>query len=202
MKSGVIFMGSHFNELTSWEIREQILKYNATFSMTDVERANFLGLPNGCRIRENAKIISQEKLSIGENCWIGEGAILDASGELEIGSNTSIGLNVMVWTHDSHKLNIKGKNTREANSGIIRKKTKIGSSCFIAGPSVIMPGVTIGDKCIVAPMSVVYEDLPDRTIYQPYKNFVDLKKENEEKNLIIEQMKEELETIKKHIGII
>ncbi|MFY9104352.1 acyltransferase [Aliarcobacter cryaerophilus] len=195
-------MGSHFNELTSWEIREQILKYNATFSMTDVERANFLGLPNGCRIRENAKIISQEKLSIGENCWIGEGAILDASGELEIGSNTSIGLNVMVWTHDSHKLNIKGKNTREANSGIIRKKTKIGSSCFIAGPSVIMPGVTIGDKCIVAPMSVVYEDLPDRTIYQPYKNFVDLKKENEEKNLIIEQMKEELETIKKHIGII
>lgn len=41
-------MNSHFNELTSWEIREQILKYNATFSMTDMERAKFLGLPNGC----------------------------------------------------------------------------------------------------------------------------------------------------------
>lgn len=166
---------NYFSEETLWETREQILKYNATFSMTDAERANFLGLPNGCRIRENAKIISQNKLEIGENCWIGEGAILDASGGLEIGSNTSIGLNVMVWTHDSHKLNIRGKNTQEANKGIVRKKTKIGKNCFIAGPSVIMPGVTIGDKCIIAPMSVVYEDLPDRTIYQPYKEFYSFK---------------------------
>ena len=194
-------MDSHFNELTPWEIREQILKYNATFSMTDMERAKFLGLPNGCRIRENAKIISQDKLNIGENCWIGEGAILDASGELEIGENTSIGLNVMVWTHDSHRLNIKGKNTQEANSGIIRKKTKIGSNCFIAGPSVIMPGITIGDKCIIAPMSVVYEDLPDKTIYQPYKNFFDLKKQNEEKDLIIKNMQQEIELIKKKLGL-
>ena len=73
-------MKSHYNEETSWEIREQILKYNATFSMTDVERAKFLGLPKGCRIRENAKIISQENLKIGNNVWIGESAILDASG--------------------------------------------------------------------------------------------------------------------------
>ena len=51
-----------------------------TFSMTDVERAKFLGLPKGCRIRENAKIISQENLKIGNNVWIGESAILDASG--------------------------------------------------------------------------------------------------------------------------
>ena len=109
-------MDSYYNQETPWEIREQILKYNATFSMSDVERAKFLGLPNGCRIRENAKIISQDKLVIGENCWIGEGAILDASGGLEIGSNTSIGLNVMLWTHDSYKLNIRGKNTRESNS--------------------------------------------------------------------------------------
>lgn len=195
-------MDSYFNESTAWEIREQILKYNATFSMTDAERAHFLGLPKGCRIRENAKIISQNKLLIGENCWIGEGAVLDASGELEIGSNTSIGLNVMVWTHDSHRLNIRGNNTQEANSGIIRKKTVIGSNCFIAGPSVIMPGVVIGDKCIIAPMSVVYEDLPERTIYQPYRNFLDLKNKIDEKDVMIHELQHELQMIKEKLGLV
>ena len=122
-------------------------------------------MPDGCRIRENAKIISKENLNIGEHCWIGEGAILDASGGLTIGAHTSIGLNVFVWTHDSHSLNIRSKNTREASKLIKRKPTKIGERCFIAGPSVILAGVTIGDKCIIPPMSVVSEDLPEGTIF-------------------------------------
>ena len=164
----------HFSSDVPWEIREQILRYQATFCMSDAERAEFLGLPTGCRIRENAKIISQENLTIGENCGIGEGAILDASGGLEIGSNTSIGLSVFVWTHDSHRLNVRGQNTRDQSHRIMRKPTAIGSNCFVSGPSVIVPGVQIGDRCLISPMSVVYEDLPDRTVYQPYRNMMGL----------------------------
>jgi acetyltransferase-like isoleucine patch superfamily enzyme len=186
-------MDSYFNENTPWEIREQILKYNATFSMTDSERANFLGLPEGCRIRENAKIISQNKLTMGTDCWIGEGAVLDASGGLSIGSNTSIGLGVLIWTHDSYKLNIRGRNTQSRNSEIIRKETRIGENCFISGPSVIMPGVTIGKKCIILPMSVVYEDLPDNTIYKPYKEFLEFGRE-------IDLLKKEVSTLKKELS--
>ena len=136
-----------FLEETPWEIRRQILMYQASECMSDVERAQFLGLPEGCRMRERAKIISPENLVIGKNCWIGEGAILDASGGLKIGENCSIGLGVYLWTHDSFKLNLRGKNTREHSSRILRKRTKIGSNCFIGGPAVVMPGVTIGDKC-------------------------------------------------------
>lgn len=186
-------MTSHFNQDTNWEIREQILKYNATFNMTDVERAKFLGLPKGCRIRENAKIISQDKLLIGENCWIGEGAILDASGNLKIGNNTSIGLNVMIWTHDSFKLNIKGKNVSSEKKSILRKSTTIGNNCFIGGPSVIMPGVKIGNKCIISPMSVVYEDLPDNTVYKPYKDMLTQIKSTEEKLIEFEKRLMKLE---------
>ena len=160
---------TYFNDNTPADIRAQILTYQATASMSDIERATFLGLPQGCRIRENAKIISPQNLKIGEFCWIGEGAVLDASGGLTIGSNTSIGLSVFIWTHDSHQLNIRGTNTRDQQSRIRRKPTSIGSNCFIAGPSVIMPGVSIGDKCLVSPMSVVTEDLPDRTVFSPQK---------------------------------
>lgn len=147
--------------------------------MSDVERAAYFGLPKGCRMRERSKIIAPEKLIIGENCWIGEGAILDASGGLEIGENTSIGLGVYLWTHESYKLNIRGENTQKSSHKIKRTPTKIGSNCFIAGPSVIMPGVTIHDRCLIAPMSLVNKDVPERTIYKPYMDFFETVKENE-----------------------
>ena len=170
---------SRFSAETPWEIRKQILDYHATECMSDTERAAYFGLPKGCRMRERAKIIAPEQLLIGENCWIGEGAVLDASGHLEIGHDTSIGLGVYVWTHDSHKLNLRGENTRGNSHRIRRRPVKIGSNCFIGGPSVIMPGVTIHDKCIVAPMSVVFSDLPGRTVYKPYREFLAMAEEIE-----------------------
>ena len=77
-------------------IRSEILRYRSTFLMNDRERAHFLGLPEGCRIRENAKILHPDLFKCGTDVWIGEGAILDAQGGLEVGDNTQIGLSVMV----------------------------------------------------------------------------------------------------------
>lgn len=171
---------SPFSSETPESIRRQILDYHATACMTDVERALYFGLPKGCRIREGAKIICPENLEIGEDCWIGEGAILDASGGLCIGNNTSIGLGVYIWTHDSHKLNIRAQNTREHSHRIKRNPTKIGSQCFISGPSVIMPGAEVGDKCIIRPMSVVEGVLRNRTIFDSQREVSILKKQNDE----------------------
>ncbi len=190
-----------FDIETNPQLREQILNYFISSIMTDSERAKLLNLSENTRIREGAKIISQENLILGNNVWIGENAILDASGGLEIGDNTQIGLGVFIWTHDSFKSAIMSKNTKTDKKGIVRKKTKIGSNCFIGGPSVIMPGVTIGDKCVISPMSVVYEDLPDKTIYQPYKSFLNIEQELSKKNKIISDLKKEIELIKTKIGL-
>jgi acetyltransferase-like isoleucine patch superfamily enzyme len=145
------------------QIRRDITLRMMSAFLTDDERAELFGLPSGCRIREGAKIISKENLVIGENCWIGENAVLDASGGLQIGDNTSIGLGVFVWTHTSHLSNLYGDN-QIGSSKIKRKKTSIGSNCFIGGPSVILPGVTIGDRCVIRPLSLVDKDVPSRTV--------------------------------------
>lgn len=42
--------------------------------------------------------------------------------------------------------------------------TRIGKNCFIGGRSLIMPGVTVGDGCIVGAGSVVTKDVPSGTI--------------------------------------
>ena len=113
------------------QLRDEILRRLIGQYLTDDERAEFFGLPKGCRIREGAKIISPDNLEIGECCWIGENSVLDASGGLEIGSHTSIGLSVFIWSHTSHLANLSGSN--ESGSNLIqRKSTKIGSNCFIA----------------------------------------------------------------------
>lgn len=181
-------MKQRLHDDISLELREQILLYHSTATLADSERAAVLGLPSGCRIREGAKIIAPDQLTIGENCWIGENAILDASGHLEIGKSTSIGLSVFVWTHDSHLMNKQSKNTKDDNKLIIRKKTIIGDNCFIAGHSVIMPGVTIGNHCIIGPMSVVYKDLPDHSVYAPYRDMYKLIGENKKLKLRIENL--------------
>ena len=131
--------------------------------LNDEERAIFFGFPEGCRVREGVKIFSKNKLEIGPFCWIGENAILDASGGLKIGSHTSIGLSVFIWTHSSHLANLNKDNKINSNL-IIRGSTKIGSGCFISGPSVIMPGVEIGDFVIVKPFSRIEKNIPSRSI--------------------------------------
>lgn len=159
IKSESIFIRSKRND----DLRKAILESFVSQMMTDDERAKLLGLPEGCRMREGAKIISPENFACGKYVWIGEGAIIDASGGLTIGNHTSVGLNVMVWSHSSFLANLTLNNVI-GNPNIIRKKTKIGKGCFISGPSVIYPGVTIGDQCIILPMSVVTKDVPSRSL--------------------------------------
>jgi acetyltransferase-like isoleucine patch superfamily enzyme len=144
-------------------LRKDILRKILALVMTDDERAGMLGLSKGSRIRESAKIIAPEKLICGEYVWIGENVVLDASGGLEIGSHTTIAVGALIWTHSSSFSNIMMDNLIN-NKWIVRKPTKIGSGCYIGGPSSVYPGVTIGNKVIVLPMSVVTEDMPDNVM--------------------------------------
>jgi acetyltransferase-like isoleucine patch superfamily enzyme len=165
-------------------LRKQILTYSMSSVMTDDERAKLLGLPKGCRIRENAKILCPENFRCGEYVWIGEGAILDASGGLEIGDHTSIGLYVLVWTHTSYMANVTFGN-KIGSELIERKPTKIGRGCFVAGHSVIYSGVTIGDRTVILPMTVVTKDVPGNCIIagSPASKIRDLTDEDIEKEV-------------------
>jgi len=126
--------------------------------LTDDERARLHGLPASCRVRENTKILSPEKLVCGEHVWIGENAYLDASGGLSIGDHSTVGVGVYVWTHTSVLANLLHQN-RPGGAQVIRRPTRIGAGCYIVGHSVLNPGITIGDGALVLPMSVVTSDV-------------------------------------------
>lgn len=152
----------HDNERSN-RLRAEILRRLIGLVMTDDERAADLGLPEGCRVREMAKIISPEQLQCGKNVWIGENAIIDASGSLSVGDNTTLASSVFIWSHSSALSNLMFDN-QSGNDYIRHAPTRIGSGTFIGGPSVVYPGVSIGSQVLVLPMSVVTGDVPDRVV--------------------------------------
>jgi acetyltransferase-like isoleucine patch superfamily enzyme len=87
-------------------------------------------------------------MSIGEGSRISLGARLDRTNPsgIHIGANTGIGTGAVVLTHDF-------VNTRHVD-------TRIGSNCHIGINAIILPGVSVGDHCIIAPASVVMKDVP------------------------------------------
>jgi acetyltransferase-like isoleucine patch superfamily enzyme len=147
----------------SRRLRPEIIRQLLSLVLTDDERGASLGFGQGCRVRESAKVISPESLTCGDHVWVGENAIVDASGGLEIGSHVTIGTGVFVWTHTSVLSSLLGEN-HSGNRWIRRAKTRIGRHSFIGGPSVINPGVSIGEGCLILPMSVVTSDVPDNTM--------------------------------------
>jgi acetyltransferase-like isoleucine patch superfamily enzyme len=165
-----------FDSSAPTELREQILRYQMSAFMTDVERASLFGLPKNCRMREGAKIISPEKLKCGESVYIGENVILDASGGLEIGAHTTIAASALVWSHSSHKVNKTLKNVKSSKL-IERKKTVIGEGCFISGPSVILAGIKIGDRAVIGPMSIVDRNIADGEVFATAQRLNDIEKD-------------------------
>jgi acetyltransferase-like isoleucine patch superfamily enzyme len=162
-----------FDETTNPVLRAQILSRYVGELMTDSERARFYGLPEGCRIRERTKILAPERFTCGRFVYIGEGGLLDAQGGLEIGDYTQLAAGVTVLSHTSHRQALAG-DTGKSRGTIRYLRTRIGERCFIGGPSVIGPGVTIGNGCIVQPLTFVSQDLPDGTIYGTNRQVQDL----------------------------
>lgn len=65
---------------------------------------------------------------------------------IHVGAYTYVAFEARILSHDM---------TRN-----MKVDTRIGKNCFIGGRSLILPGVTIGDSCIVGAGSVVTRSVP------------------------------------------
>src|SRR5207247_5841947 len=90
------------------------------------------------------------KMDLGDGTSISMSAKLDKTNPrgIHIGKYTTVTFGAAILTHDY-------VNNRDAD-------VRIGDNCFIGAHSIILPGGTIGDSCIVAAASAVARDLPSR----------------------------------------
>lgn len=119
------------------------------------------------RMSSTVKVMSPKKLSIEDNVWVWHYSILDATSGITIGEGTQIGAWVGIFSHSSHlAIRLMGDVYLESNEriGYINEPVNIGSYCFIAAGVKILPGVSIGNGCIISAGAIVNKDIPDYSI--------------------------------------
>lgn len=91
-------------------------------------------------------------MDIGPDCMVSLEAKLDKTYPrgIHIGESTAVSFRSCILTHDY---------TRG-----LHLDTRIGKQCQIGAHSIIFPGLTIGDNCVVAAGSVVMKDVPPNSL--------------------------------------
>ena len=82
---------------------------------------------------------------------------------IHIGKNCLIGAGTVILSHDHCRRGGQNFDSQDVTNPLLLD-TYIGDRCFIATRSLILPGVRIGNECIVGAGSVVTKDVPDHSI--------------------------------------
>lgn len=123
------------------------------------------GIVIGDRVIVSSSAAIQAKvghIEIGADCNIGSHVDLVAQGAIIIADNVSIAGKAMV-AGGRYVVELEGENPEAMlrfTSGAIR----LGRNARIGMGAIIQDGVTVGENAIVAPGSVVYENVPANTV--------------------------------------
>lgn len=96
---------------------------------------------------------------LGENVFMNYDCIMLDGGYIRIGKHTLIGPHCQFYTPQHPMDYVERREEKETAYPIA-----IGEDCWLGGNVVVCPGVTIGNRCIIAAGSVVTKDIPDDSL--------------------------------------
>lgn len=133
-------------------------------------------------LSEGTSFFSREKksegvLSIGNHSNISNNCTLDITGSIVIAENVAIAHNCSIFTHDH---DYKDNGTAAWKGDMKIDNVNIENGCWIGANAIILPGVTIGEKSVVAAGSVVTKDVKPYSVVGgvPAKFIKEIKNEN------------------------
>lgn len=121
----------------------------------------FAGIGRDVIFHHDVYILSGKNTTLGNGVFVNRGSTIDDRGPITVGDHTMIAAGAILTTH-GHILDDFTKPL--PFGGRTFAPIAIGSNSVIGYRSVVMPGVTIGDRVIVASNSVVTSDIPDRWV--------------------------------------
>jgi acetyltransferase-like isoleucine patch superfamily enzyme len=99
-------------------------------------------------------------VQIGDGCRIISSPVTTEPWLVSIGDRVTISSKVTLVTHDGSGWLFRDDRGRRYRYARIR----IGSDVFIGAGAIIMPGVSIGDRCVVGAGSVVTKSIPEESV--------------------------------------
>lgn len=102
-------------------------------------------------------ISDPSKMSVGKCVRLGSYLQIWSDGGIEIGNDVIIASHTSItsMTHDTK--------TSKYNEKNIASPVKIGNNVWIGSHVIILPGVTIGNNCVIGAGSVVNKSIPDNS---------------------------------------
>ena len=116
--------------------------------------------PISRNIRGCIFINTDAKLNIGNDVGISSACIW-CDESITIGSHVRIGGDCIILDTDCHSLNYTDRRQIESDrKGTRTKPVRIGDDVLIGARTMILKGVTIGDRSVVGAGSIVTQDIP------------------------------------------
>lgn len=98
-------------------------------------------------------------IEIGENFYANHNLIILDANKVKFGDNVFIGPNCGFYTA-GHPLDVKTRN----QSLEFAKPIEVGNNVWFGGNVVVLPGVKIGNNCVIGAGSIVVKDIPDNSL--------------------------------------
>ena len=124
----------------------------------------------GCSIDRSVTLIGRmtligsgqiaSRLHIGHGCVIAHGVVFGLDDQITVGKNVSLGPYVKLYTA-THPL---GFGSRRMTLKIVTKPIVIEEGVWVGMDSLILPGVTLGQGCVVSAGAVVTTSVPPNTL--------------------------------------
>jgi len=125
------------------------------------DNVNFISAPSanlvGLTKRMSMVVLQRATLDIGSNTGF-SGVSIVCHDSITIGEYCNFGGNVWIWDTDFHSLEWQVR--RKTSAGPSTKPIAIGNDVFVGANTIILKGVSIGDRSIIGAGSVVSKDIP------------------------------------------
>jgi putative colanic acid biosynthesis acetyltransferase WcaF len=123
---------------------------------------------HGVRVRPSVHVEIPWNLALADGVVVGDHAILYSLGEITVGRNTVISqyAHLCAGTHDYTKRSFP----------LLRLPIRIGEDVWVAADAFVGPGVTVGDRAVVAARTTVVKDVaPDQVVAGNPARFIKLR---------------------------
>lgn len=107
---------------------------------------------DGLQFRSHLSTGRDGVLEIGDRVFVNRGVAIHASEHVTIGDNAFVGDLSAIYDSNFHEI--------EPGQGVKVAPVHIGRNVWIGRAAIVLPGVTIGDDCVVAAGSVVTRSVP------------------------------------------
>ena len=133
-----------------------------------IKNAKYLRVGDGVSICDNARLLFVDEYAgekynpttrIGNNVFITFNFTIMAAAPVTIHDNVLIASNVVI-SSENHGMNPELSESY-SQTPLEGKPVEIGEGCWLGEKVIVLPGVTLGKRCVVAAGAVVTKSFPD-----------------------------------------